>query len=49
MGDIRLREDTLRAICTYKFILTGINKEGVLSAYIGLKETPLINESILIA
>jgi len=28
MGDIRLREDTLRAMCTYKFILTGINKEG---------------------
>jgi hypothetical protein len=27
MGDIRLREDTLKAKCTYKYILTGINKE----------------------
>jgi hypothetical protein len=28
MGDIRLREDTLKAKFTYKNILTGINKEG---------------------
>jgi len=27
MGDIRLRKDTLKAKCTYKYILTGINKE----------------------
>jgi hypothetical protein len=39
----RLREDTLKAKCTYKYILTGINKEGL------LKRTPADPGPILTA
>ena len=34
MGDNRLREDTLKAKCTYKYILTGINKEEDLMFFV---------------